>query len=125
MQTLFWDDASAVVTIEKKEASLDFKVYDVIGHSQDAKGDFTTRLYERKGATRSGDDTENLDEAQTMLHGTIKWDACSHLYFGDEGGYLHVCGGNSWRQLQTVISRLFEYAEKELKQPHSADMWEK
>jgi hypothetical protein len=70
------------------------------------------------------DETENLDEAQTMVKGLIKWDACSHIYFGDKDGYLHLCGGRNWFCFQEAIKRIWEIAIKELPQDHSKDMFD-
>lgn len=49
------------------------------------------------------------DEKEQILSGFIKWDGCSHLYFGDkepDGGansYWHACGAEGYR---TVVAAM-------------------
>lgn len=67
---LFEEDEGINYQIEivRNQASVDFVVYEL-------------ERYEHK-------DERDYD---VYLKGTIKWDGCSHLHFGDEG-YLHLCG---------------------------------
>ena len=68
--------------IDEDYTSISFDVYEIVGEENgkplfnDKKGNF---------------DTTNTKLAEKYLHGFIKWDSCSHFYFGDEG-YLHLCG---------------------------------
>ena len=68
-------------------------------------------LYERKGATQSGDySTEGLEDAQPYLTGFIKWDGCSHFWFGEKG-YLHLCGLETIENLQKILQKLIDRAK--------------
>lgn len=126
MRTIQWEDIGCVVRIEieKDTPSLEFEVFEIMGRGQDTFGNFTIPLYEKKGAKSSNDETENLDEAQTLIKGLIKWDVCSHVTFGDETGYIHLCGGRSWFNFQEAVKRIWEIAMKELPQEHSKDMFD-
>lgn len=126
MEILDWSDIDCVARIEiKKDApSLEFEVFEITAHSQDKNGGFTVKNYERKGATSSDGITENLDEAQTLIRGLIKWDACSHVTFGDEKGYIHLCGGRSWFNFMKATERIWDIAMKELPREHSKDMFD-
>lgn len=87
----------------------DFELYEMIGWDGVK---FDEPLYERKGATESGDfSKKELEDAQPYLTGMIKWDGCSHFYFGNEG-YLHLCGLNEIEKLQKVLQKLIKRAEE-------------
>lgn len=104
---------------------MDFEVFEMVAWGKDEKtGEYTEIEYERKGATASHDTTNSLEEAQTLIMGRIKWDACSHVTFGDKDGYIHLCGGRSWFYLIEVIKRIWGIALKELPQDHSKDMFD-
>jgi len=124
MKELDWEDINCVARIKKEEHSLEFWVYEVIGHSADNKGGFTVKNFEKKGSTSSQDDTSNLDEAHPMFRGLIKWDACSHVNFGDEDGYIHLCGGRSWFTFMEAQKRIWQISMKELPQEHSKGMFD-
>lgn len=50
------------------------------------------QYYWRKGAKSSEDDTTDFNDAERYIDGSVKWDGCTHINFGDENGYLHLCG---------------------------------
>jgi hypothetical protein len=103
-----WDDlnitARFIDTIYDTEPSgYEFELYEVV--AWEGKN-FDQKLYERKESTQSGDFSENgLEDAQPYLTGFIKWDGCSHFYFGDDG-YLHLCGLDEIEKLGVVLERL-------------------
>lgn len=121
-----WSDIGFTVVFESEPGlSLDFKVFEITGHTKDEKtGEYAIPEYEKKGANSSEDTTENIEEAQTLLRGRIKWDACSHVYFGDDNGYSHLCGGMNWKNLMEVMHRVWEYACSKLPEEHSKDMFD-
>lgn len=106
-----WKDIGCVVKFEFNNVeygkSLEFWVYEIVG--EDELGNFD---YEKKGAKSSDDTTEDMEEAQTLFRGLIKWDGCSHVYFGDEEGYIHLCGFDSWNYFYNALNRVWEYATK-------------
>src|SRR5690242_15475325 len=57
------------------------------------------KYYWRKGATSSEDNTTDFNNAERYIDGTVKWDGCSHFNFGDNTGYLHLCGGSEIEKL--------------------------
>lgn len=118
MKIITWEDIECVAKINKENNSLDFEVYEIIGCLEDKM------YFKKKGAKSSDNTTDKIDEAQTLIKGFIKWDACSHVTFGDEDGYIHLCGGYSWFVLQEVIKRIWEIAMKELPQEHSKEMFD-
>lgn len=119
-----WDDIDCTVRLEMEEISMRFEVFEVQGMAEgDEPGVYCVPLYERKGAESSNDNTESLDEAQPLLRGSIGWDACSHVYFGDNG-YIHLCGGRSWLNFMEATKRIWEIAKKELPKEHSKDMFD-
>lgn len=115
MKILQWNDINCTARVKIEENLMEFEVFDIAGHFEDkATGKYTKPIYERKDALKSEDETENLDEAQTLFRGTIKWDACSHVYFGNEDGYIHLCGGRNWVNFMEATHRIWEIAKKEL-----------
>lgn len=123
MKVIEWPDIRCTARIEIDNNSLKFEVFEITGNLPDKNGDYTINLYQRKGA-RLSDDAEELDEAQPLFRGFVKWDACSDVYFGDEGGYIHLCGGESWFAFMKAVERIWDIAMKELPQDHSADMFD-
>lgn len=91
----------------------DFEVYEQVGFEQNPiTKEYDVPIYEREGATESGDYSENeLEDAQPYLTGMIKWDGCSHFYFGNEG-YIHLCGLDQIEKLQKVLQRLINRSEQ-------------
>ena len=132
METLFdWPDIDIVATMSFSDgdAHVDFACYEVVAWSADSNGRYTVKEFERKGAEQSLDGTvtiDRLDEAQPLFHGMIKWDACSHVYFGgaDNAGYIHLCGAEKWQALQLALERIFAEAGKLLKRGHNDEFFE-
>lgn len=98
-----------------KEAWIDFCVYEWM--YKDDNG----FCYELKNGNSSNDVTYDLEKAQTLFCGTIKWDACSHVTFGDNDGYIHLCGKYSWKNLQEAMTRVFKIAGVELSKEHNSE----
>lgn len=63
------------------------------------------------------------DEIEEYLNMTVKWDGCSHLYFGDEiedgiyNSYHHFCGADSFKKhvrlLHTLYNKAYVYMGRE------------
>lgn len=89
----------------------EFEIYEQVGwDNNEETNKYDIPLYERKGATGDGDfSTNGLEDAQPYLTGFVKWDGCSHFYFGDDG-YLHLCGIERIEQLRIVLQRLIDRA---------------
>lgn len=56
-------------------------------------------------------------ETGLYLEGAIKWDGCSHVWFGEKDesevheGYLHLCGKTYWQRHADVMMKIYELAE--------------
>lgn len=46
-------------------------------------------------------------DIELYLEGTIKWDGCSHITFGDEG-YIHMCGKRYFDLHSKLMPILYE-----------------
>lgn len=56
-------------------------------------------------------------ETESYLEGTIKWDGCSHIFWGSEkepDHYLHLCGKSAWMEHCALMQILFEKAATKL-----------
>lgn len=77
------------------EYSLDFEVYEVLSWHMD-----------------------NVPyEKELYVSGVIKWDGCSHVFFGvkndngSAGGYIHLCAKDCWLYHVKAMMALYELAE--------------
>lgn len=56
------------------------------------------------------------DEIEEYLSMTVKWDGCSHLYFGDEqedgvyNSYHHFCGATDFKRHVRLLYELYNKA---------------
>lgn len=98
METLLKDGDFADFLIEIGPATTDsfieFKVFEVISWEHQ---------------------TNNPLETQIYISGTIKWDGCSHIVFGDKDGYLHLCGKHCWEKHKEVMDAIWAYCTSRIK----------
>lgn len=64
-----------------------------------------------------GDGSKLPGNTELYLEGCIKWDGCSHIWFGAKengrrDGYIHMCGEDAWKNHAAVMLALFELAKK-------------
>lgn len=123
-EEIHWEDIECTFVYELGDSHLDFEVYEIIAHSDNGDGKYSVKEYEKKGAKSSDETTTDLKLAQTLFKGYIKWDACSHVTFGDEEGYIHLCGGSSWHKIIKGTERVYNFAKEKLAKEHSKDMWD-
>ena len=116
-----WEDIRYVVLIDYKIACIDIMAYEITGYSQDNSNKYTVRFFERKGSTSSDDTTEDINEARTSIDATIKWNICSHIEFGDYGGYLYIGGGYAWRNFIELQKRIFNLAREYFTEDHQME----
>jgi hypothetical protein len=59
-------------------------------------------------------------EFEPYVKGEIKWDGCSHVWFGEQeaekDGYLHLCGAICWNNHINLMKKLYEFAAENIKQ---------
>ena len=101
LKDLLCDDGYTYFLIKIKgdtEYRMEFEVYEVTSWECDGKN--------------TPSDTE------LYMTGTIKWDGCSHVWFGEKGegdrqdGYLHLCGKTYWKRHADLMGALYSLAEK-------------
>lgn len=76
----------------------------------------------------------SVNDRQPYLKGSIKWDGCSHLWFGDladskdvnpRDSYLHLCGIDDWMNhcilMKTIYTELTTHLKMDDEQ--SGDLW--
>lgn len=63
-------------------------------------------------------DTNEIIETELYLHGCVKWDGCSHIYFGEAGnsGYIHICGKEGWDIHCKVMTAVYSLAADRIKE---------
>lgn len=100
------DDFGVTVRYEFGEygnVCIDFFAAEVLG-----VGDDGSKWYSRQGAASSDDDTDNFEEAERFVSGSVKWDGCCHFYFGDDTGYLHSHSITDIDKLHTALRAIYE-----------------
>ena len=101
---------------QKDITYLKFKVYEIFAENLET-GEIE---FEKKG-TDNLRTTTNKEEAKTILEGTIKWDGCSDVSFGDKNGYMHNCDG--FITLTEILQTIHEEVQKIFSKDHP-DMWD-
>ena len=96
-ETLIEGNGHILFQIEFKEGSYETSV------------EFT--VYEATGW--AGDNNEIVD-TEHYLTGYVKWDGCSHFNFGNNDGYMHLCGKHDWESLKDVMDALWEVCRKKI-----------
>jgi hypothetical protein len=101
METLIknGDYINYLIDINKNtEICIEFKIYKVQGWECD------------EGNTPCEEDIE------LFIRGYIKWDGCSHFWFGEEEnlGYLHLCGRSAIDGLKEVMDAVWKVAEEKI-----------
>ncbi len=59
-------------------------------------------------------DTNEVVDTEHYLKGFIKWDGCSHIWFGDENGYLHICGKSYFERHKQVMDAIWDVCSKKI-----------
>lgn len=126
-RTIFdWPDIDAVawMSFAPGDAHVDFACFEVAAFARGDDGEYIIKEFGKKG--EDGEFTPDMDLAQPLFHGTIKWDGCSHVYFGeaDNAGYIHMCGVNCWKRLPLTLERIFAAAAERLKRGHNDEFFE-
>ena len=62
----------------------------------------------------SWDSEYNPIDKEIFIRGSIKWDGCSDLFFGEEDCYLHSCGYGGIQDIKKVLDAIWDKAEKEI-----------
>lgn len=66
-------------------------------------------------------------DIELYLHGTIKWDGCSHIYFGNTigntNGYIHICGNNSWKIHTIMMETLYKTVSSKIENFDESELW--
>lgn len=52
---------------------------------------------------------------ERYISGEIKWDGCSHITFGDENGYIHLCGKHDFDKHCNLLQALWDVCSKRIK----------
>lgn len=108
MITIEWDDIDIVATfVFEGSVTVNFACYEIVAREADKNGEFTIHVFVTEGPQ---DRRRDMREAKPLIRGCIGWDACSHVYFGEEDGYIHMCGKETWIQVTECLSRVFKQA---------------
>ena len=48
-------------------------------------------------------DSNAPSDVEKYLKGYVKWDGCSHFWFGDDDGYMHLCGREDFDRIKASL----------------------
>lgn len=69
-------------------------------------------------------DTEKQPlETEKYLSATVKFDGCCHVTFGDEQGYIHMCGVDSWKKHCKMMEWVYKEATKLIPDMVADEVW--
>jgi len=51
-------------------------------------------------------------DLEIYINGFIKWDGCSHFWFGDEDGYIHICGADEFEKHNKLMTYVYNEANE-------------
>ena len=85
----------------------------------------TGYLYNVRNYVYGMDYTENIEEAQIYLSGSIKWGGCSNINLGiDQQKCLHFCSKQKAKNIGTLLGRIYDLAA-EMMPRHSKNILKK
>lgn len=101
-------DATVVYSFKEGNAHVDFSAYEVVARESNNGRDYDIPCYEGIGGCGADDKmTTDTDKANKYIHGTITWDGCSHIYFGSEEGYIHLCGSRNFKNISDLLLKIY------------------
>lgn len=100
---------------EGRPLEVEVKVYEIVAYGSD-NGERDS--FARKGSTCSGDETEDMAEAEVFLEGHIKWDGAAHLWPNE---YWCLGGRRNAVSAGAMLVRLYDLAA-ELMPEHAEDL---
>jgi hypothetical protein len=95
-------DIDLLVRYETGGACVNFSAYEIVGWTEWRNAG---PIY----STANCDMVESPDQAQTLITGFVKWDGCSHYFFGeaDNAGYIHLCGSGAISKIRAAILKIY------------------
>ncbi len=96
------DFGVTVIYTLSKYPSIEFFAAEIVAIDDDGA------LYTLQGASSSDDHARDPRNAERFISGQVKWDGCSHINFGDEHGYLHLCGRSSFDKVCLTLDKIYE-----------------
>lgn len=98
-------DLFRITITEEKKTHISFTVHEVIAWTAENKP----------------------DDFELYLHGTIKWDGCSHVWFGNNqeepDGYQHLCGKMYWKRHCAVMEWIYKTIFPRIKMADETEVW--
>lgn len=54
------------------------------------------------------------EETELYLKGIVKYDGCSHFWFGEQEGYLHLCGKFYYEAHKKLMDAIWNICSKKI-----------
>jgi hypothetical protein len=103
-----WDDLEVTVMFTTRfEYTVEFNSAEIVA-TQIVEGDFRAdRGWTRRNGQSNLDLVYDPHDAERYISGSVKWDGCQNLYFGDRDGYMHICGPEGAQRMSQFLLRVF------------------
>jgi len=105
-----WDDLEVtVIFTQEYEHAIRFFAAEIIATKITGPNFQADRGWTKKGASSNIDLVYDPHEAERYLKGSVKWDGCQNINFGnqDGDGYMHLCGSCGVEHLSQTLIRIF------------------
>lgn len=106
-QERIYEDIELHVRVKASQAVVDYEVRKLIMHDDGVGPALKFETFE----SGSNEMTTDVEKADILIKGYIRFDGCSNNNFG-EGGYIHACSREDMTRLGTLYDRLFDWAIK-------------
>lgn len=101
---------------KSEDCYVDIETFICVGECYQEKDEIydpPKKQFPKKGATSSNDTTYNLEDAQRVFSGYIKWDGCSDVdFYPDHRGNEHFCGIKAALALGSLLEASYEFARE-------------
>jgi hypothetical protein len=101
-----WDDAKIEARIQVGRWQLTYKLYEL---ENDTHPDLR---YRRKGWGGTGDTTTDIEQAEVMCEGDVRFIGCSNFRTTETGAYIHRCSRQQQKMIFDILDHMYDIAEQ-------------
>lgn len=98
-----YDEAGLEIHLAVESHAVSFKIYELEATMH------ADLQYLHKGWAGSGDTTTDVEQAEVLMEGRLKWDGCIDLKQGNER-YMHFCGRGKFKEWLKLLERVYDLA---------------
>ena len=100
---------------KEKPYYVEFKILEIVAQNISPPVlNLENLMWHKEGSSCHPDPTDNINDAELYLSGSIKWDGCSNWMF--ENSPYHFCGRDSAINIGKLLENLYNLAKDILKE---------